>query len=557
MPSCKQCQAPFEITKSDLAFYDKASPVIAGKKYQIPAPSLCSECRTQRRFTWRNERHLYKRKCDLSGKEIMSNFSPDKDIKAYELSEWWSDKWDATTYGREFDFSRSFFEQFADVQQDVPQLGASVWNSENSDYCCYAGHVKNSYLIFGSVYCEDCYYGSPYYSKNCVDTLVVRECENCYECTDCRKLYGCFYCQDCWDSDSLIYCYDLQGCSDCIGCAGLRRKKFCVFNEQLSEEEYKKKKKQELNFCSPETHRKLQKELSTLKTQIPHRFMQSNKVENVSGNYVYESKNIHNSFFADRSEDCKYCAQVVDLKDCYDNNYTEENEVCCEYLGAYQNARTSFSKFCNKVHDALYSDACHNADHLFGCIGIRSNKYCILNKQYTEEEYNTLVPKIIEHMMETKEWGEFFPAEMSPFAYNETVASEYFPLTKEEVLRKKLHWKDDIDQIPEVEKIIPADRLPASIDDIPEDVLNWAIKCGKTERPFQIVKQELSFYRKHKLPIPHFHPDVRHEERMKLRNPRKLWTRECGKCSKEIQTSYAPERPEKVLCEECYLKEVY
>jgi hypothetical protein len=51
--------------------------------------------------------------------------------------------------------------------------------------------------------------------------------------------------------------------------------------------------------------------------------------------------------------------------------------------------------------------------------------------------------------------------------------------------------------------------------------LNWAIKCEVSEKPFRIIKQELEFYRKHNLPIPKKHPDIRHLERMKLRNPRK------------------------------------
>jgi hypothetical protein len=57
-----------------------------------------------------------------------------------------------------------------------------------------------------------------------------------------------------------------------------------------------------------------------------------------------------------------------------------------------------------------------------------------LNRQYTKEEYELLVPKIIEKMMSDGEWGEFFPAILSPFGYNETVAQEYFPLTREELL---------------------------------------------------------------------------------------------------------------------------
>jgi CxxC-x17-CxxC domain-containing protein len=59
------------------------------------------------------------------------------------------------------------------------------------------------------------------------------------------------------------------------------------------------------------------------------------------------------------------------------------------------------------------------------------------------------------------------------------------------------------------------------------------------------------------IPIPHNCFDCRHKARMALRNPRRLWSRTCAKCGTAISTSYSPDRPEIVYCEECYLKEVY
>lgn len=589
---CAQCGSSFEITQSDLTFYDAVSPIIGEKKFAIPPPTHCPDCRQQRRLAFRNERQLYHRTCDLTGKSIITNFGPHTGMKVYDQHEWWTNKWDSLEYGRDVNFSRPFFEQFAELQREVPQLSLSVWNSENADYCNYIGHVKNSYLIFGSVYSEDCYYGSPYYSRDCLDTLVIRECEQCYECIDCRKLTQCFYCQDCWHSDNLLFCFDCQGCSDCIGCAGLRKKKFCVFNEELGEEEYRRREA-ELNLCVPKVHELLRAKLKELSLTIPHRYMRSAQVEGVSGNYVYESKNMHDSFYADRCEDCRYCAQVVDLKDCYDNNYTEENELCCDYLGAYQVQRVCFSKFCNKASDSLYCDACHqNSHHLFGCIGLKRKSYCILNKQYTKEEYEVLVPKIIDYMRKTPyqspygsgtgqvsgsapnqllrngsgqamksgssaactSWGEFFPVTLSPFAYNETVAQEYFPLQKEDAEKKGWPWHSEKR---EEQYLGPAVEIPENIEDVPDDICEKILLCEVTFRPYKIIPQELRFYRKMKLPIPRKCPDQRHFERLAMRNPRKLWSRTCGKCEKTIRTSYSPERSEIVYCESCYLSAVY
>ncbi len=551
---CKQCSAQFEITDTDLTFYEKVSPIFNGKKELIPVPTLCPDCRTQRRFTWRNERHLYHRKCDLSGKMMITNFSPDKPNKVYDHHEWWSDKWDPKTYGKDFDFSRPFFDQFAELLQNVPQLSVSVWNSQNSDYCNYIGNVKDSYLIFGSVYSENCCYGSPYYSRNCIDTLVVRDCERCYECVDCRKLYECLYCQDCHSSNNLLYCYDLQGCSDCIACVGLRNKKFCIQNKQYSEEDFKKMRA-ELNLCKAETHELLRSNIHVIRLQVPSRFMQGNKTENVTGNYIYESQNVQDSYYADRSQDCKFCAQVVDLKDCYDMNFTEENELCYEYLGAYQNRNVSFSLFCNRVSDSYYCTACHSSKNLFGCTGIRNSEYCILNKQYTKEEYEALVPQIIEHMRATKEYGEFFPINASPFCYNETVADEFFPLKKEEVNGKGWKWFDEEDT--KESYLGPTVDTAQDISTIPDTITKQILLCEVTGAPYKIIPQELKMYRELHLPIPKKCPNQRHRDRIALRNPRKLFDRTCMKCGKDIRTTFSPDRPEIVYCEECYLSSVY
>src|SRR5438552_1609407 len=114
--NCSHCRASFEITANDLVFYDKVSPTFGHKKCPIPPPTLCPDCRRQLRLSFRNERHLYHRKCDLSGKQIISNHSTEAVYPVYAYEEWWSDKWNAVSYGIAFDPSKSFFEQYAELQ---------------------------------------------------------------------------------------------------------------------------------------------------------------------------------------------------------------------------------------------------------------------------------------------------------------------------------------------------------------------------------------------------------------------------------------------------------
>jgi hypothetical protein len=87
-------------------------------------------------------------------------------------------------------------------------------------------------------------------------------------------------------------------------------------------------------------------------------------------------------------------------------------------------------------NNVLYSDTCHACKDCFGCVGARHKQYCILNKQYTKEEYEVLVSQIIEKMKADGERGEFFPTTISIFGYNETEAQTYYPMTKEEAIAK-------------------------------------------------------------------------------------------------------------------------
>jgi hypothetical protein len=138
-----------------MEFYEKVSPSFGGEKYMIPPPTLCPDCRQQRRLAFRNERKLYKRKCDATKKEIVSIYSPDKPYTVYHQDYWWSDAWDPLSYGKEFDFSRSAFEQFGELMQVVPRPSLLNSHTENSEYVNYSSYLKNSYLVFDTTQGEN------------------------------------------------------------------------------------------------------------------------------------------------------------------------------------------------------------------------------------------------------------------------------------------------------------------------------------------------------------------------------------------------------------------
>lgn len=550
MKNCKKCAQPFEVTDQDRAFYDKVSPVFNGKKFQIPEPTYCPDCRQQRRMSFRNERNLYHRKCDLTNKEIISMYSADKPFKVYDRTVWWSDKFNPVEYGREFDFSRPFFDQFHELFKAVPRMALNNKEAENSEYCNFALENKNCYLIFTSARCENTYFSNRVFkTKDCSDLSNTEESELCYEVIDSINGYNSIHLQNCANCSDCSWGYNLRNCSYCFGCANLNNAKYQIFNEQYSESDYRKK----IAELKKDPEKVLEK-FNQIKLQAVRKYMNGNNLEDCTGDSLFNSKNAHECYEGQKLQDCKFVSNATNLKDVYDTSNDDFSELDYECIGSEQNYMHCFNDICWFNSNLLYNSLCFNSSNLFGCIGMKKNQYCILNKQYTKEEYETLVPRIIEHMKAKGEWGEFFPTRISPFAYNETLAQEYFSLTSLEAKKLGASWKED-DTINRYEG--PKIAVPTNINDVTDDILKQILTCTQCGKNYKIIRNELELYRKLQIPVPLKCFDCRHKARIHLRNPRKLWQRTCGKCSTPIQTTYAPDRPEKVYCEPCYLKAVY
>ncbi|EKD44679.1 MAG: hypothetical protein ACD_71C00046G0002 [uncultured bacterium (gcode 4)] len=157
--------------------------MIAGQKFEIQTPTMCPECRKIQRLAWRNEKNIFKRKCDATGKDIIAIFPPDSPFKIYDEKVWNSDIWDAKEYGRDFDFNRSFFEQFSELLLQVPIASKASALCENSDYCNACTSLKNCYLAFSANNSEDTSYSVDIVRANsCIDCFGIIDSENCYEC---------------------------------------------------------------------------------------------------------------------------------------------------------------------------------------------------------------------------------------------------------------------------------------------------------------------------------------------------------------------------------------
>jgi hypothetical protein len=148
--TCAVSGTEFPIYQSDLAYYEKISPTFEGKKYVIPAPKLCPEEREARRMAWRNEWKLYRRTCNKTGKSMMSMYPEDCGYTVYDRKVWYSDARDAMDCGRDYDFSKTFFENYESLNRAVPKKSLHIVDSmENCEYCNYGIFSKSCYLVNG------------------------------------------------------------------------------------------------------------------------------------------------------------------------------------------------------------------------------------------------------------------------------------------------------------------------------------------------------------------------------------------------------------------------
>ena len=515
---CQNCKKEFVIEPEDFDFYEKI---------KVPPPTFCPECRLVRRMCVRNERALYKNKCEFCGKATLSVFNAGNSFHIYCHDCWWSDKWDAMAYGAEYNFSQSFFTQWRNLLEKVPRLMLSVKDVVDSDYCNASENEKGCYLNTAGDYNERVSFSNRVVrNKDSMDLYIGSNSELCYDLVNCLQCYKLFFSRNCAQCRDSAFLLDCSNCGHCFGCVNLRNKQYCIFNKQYTKEEYQNKLP-ELKIGSFTGFEKIKKQYGEFVLQHPRRFAAIIKSVNSTGDNMRNAKNCHFCFdvIGDPSaEDCKFAFWAGEtLRGSYDAGVGCGLKLERAYE-ASDSARSEGIFFASVVYSSMdlrYVMNCYSSTHLFGCVGLRNKQYCILNKQYTKEEYEALVPKIIEHMnnmpytdkkSRVYRYGEFFPSELSPFCYNETIAQEYFPLTKEQAIEQGYSWKDP--EIRNFQFSISNFQIPDNIKDVSDDIVDKIIECGhqgkcneQCTEAFRIIPQELQFYRRMNLPLPRLCPN--------------------------------------------------
>ena len=546
----KYCEETFQITDEDIKFF---------KILRVPPPKKCSTCRRQNRFAFVNSIDLYKRNNNAPEKndKIISFVPPVSSLIVYDLKSY-QNKFDPYLYATNYKENRNFFEQLLELRLKVPQPAIIRDPSNvNSEYSQNGRNLKNGYYVSGGWNSEDVWY-----SKGVSDSRLVMDIfsshfiENSYELISCEKCYNCrylYFSDNCIDSQFL---YDCNNCINCFGCVNLRNKNNCIWNIQYTKGEYKNQISK-INFGSRNFVKQIKENFWKFVKSHPVRAERHERVENVSGVNISDSKNCHDAIDVVSTEHVLHCDQVIGHKDSMDASISGGSEKLYQTIGVgSKSANVKFSFASKFILESEFVINCRNIEYCFACIGLENKSYCIFNRQYEKEKYYKELDNIKLSLLEKGEYGEFFPYSMSTFAYNGSLAELAFPLNETEIIKIGGSWQPDTDTDTLDMFILPTEEIPDSILDVKDEILTKALICRETGRPFRIVNSELEFYRNYNIPLPDVHPNKRMKNRYNYMGNYRAYDNICSLCQKNIKTMYNSNNDWKLYCDDCYKKEI-
>jgi phage pi2 protein 07 len=540
--TCQNCKNNFTIEPDEFAFYEKVGI--------LPA-TQCLSCRTKHHLSFWLFGKFRKGVSDLSGDSIITILPEKNRYPIYSLKEWHSDNWNAMDYGQEYDNSKSLFEQLKNLQEKIPRPHQTGSNNTDCDWSDDAWNCKNCYLSRSMDTCEDLFYAyHNRYVKNSIDPYVCFNSDRLYECFYCFNSYKIFYSRDSRDCLDSYFLFDCRNCTNCFMCWNLRSKSYCIENMQYTKQEYQEKIKSFNlgSYASITSFKNNFKEI--VRSRVVHRENFNFKAYNSTGNYLSSTTNCINCFNADNSQDSFNCVSAVENKSLIDCSGCFKAELCGNCSCCVEGYDLRYSSWSSSRYSE-YLDICIECEYCFACVGLKKKKNCILNKQYTKEEYNALKNKIVSDMKMRDEYGKFLPYSMSLGPYNLSTGFLYFPDTKEEhILSLGGYWENLKEN--HVDGIETKD-LPDNIQDVEENITKQSLICPETGWRFNIAPNELLFYKQNNIPLPRQHFDVRIKSYINKFIILEQYPYSCVYCSKNIMTHYPPEWGyQKIACIECY-----
>jgi len=519
-------------------------------------PTLHPVFRFMQRAAFWQHWNLHPRNCDLTGQSIISVFGTECPYPVWHKDEWVKHANPPQAVCGE---SGAVFPQMWALFQQCPIAHNMGAGNQNCEYTDDAWYSKNCYLFHSALGCEDCRYS--YRNIRMKDSIYStysfeseRTCDFMYS-MNCFDVKYALHCRDC---NNCAFIYDCRGCTDCLLCCNLRNKKYCFGNQQYSKEAYEKIV-QEWNIASYDVYQKAEQAFGRMmREQAWHRALFIDRSEACTGNYVDHSKNLSNCFFVDDAEDCVNVMRTTGSKDCLDclSPAVKGELIYCSCTCQDQCYGCRYCYDLISSQHMEYCAHCFQCRNCFGCCGLVGKEYCIFNKPYSKEEYEEEKNRIIHLMQQSGEYGRFFPGHFAANPYEESLAGFHWPLDESSLERYGFRKGHRTVARPADARDIA--EIPADVQKTTPELASVIFWDESAQRPFQIQQADIAFSRKLQVPLPHSYYMRRIRDNFaQIPFNGALRTASCGACTENMQTSWPAQYDGRILCENCYLKEVY
>ncbi|ALM10062.1 MAG TPA: hypothetical protein DEB30_03400 [Candidatus Peribacter riflensis] len=500
---------------------------------------------------------LHKRKCDKTGKQIVSVFSQDCPYPVWHKDEWIKH---ADPPSAEVDLTKPIFPQMWELFRCCPIAHNVGTGNENCEYTDDWWYSKNCYLCHSGLNDEDLRYCYRVFNvKNSQFGVFSYDSERSVDLINSHLCFRSVFTLNCWQCTESAFLYDCRNCNHCFFCTNLRNKSYCFANQQLTKEEYKKRL-ESWDLRSRAVYEHAKKEFGKmLKENAWHRAIFMDQCQECGdSNYIYSSKGCTNCFFVDELEDCMHVFRGFGGKDCLDTvcaavgselvyGSTEPQDKCYDVKFGYNVMQCKYMEYCAQ---------CFQCKHCFGCCGLVGKEYHIFNKPYEPKEFERKKAEVIAAMKKTGEYGQFFPPHFAANPYEESLAGFVWPMMTAEGKKRGFRMREREEHRESDTR--DASEVPDRSDHADESVTTSPYWDPVAGRPFQILQEDVVFAQDLKVPLPYTYYMRRLQENFRLIPFNgELRTMACGKCKKETQTSWPKEYDGRILCEACYLKEVY
>lgn len=227
--------------------------------------------------------------------------------------------------------------------------------------------------------------------------------------------------------------------------------------------------------------------------------------EDCSGNNLVRCASTFHSYFASDCVDVEWSIGAEKLDSAFfvvGLGTSSQLLYSCEAVGGQAYSIRNSMQCIGSVQELEYCINVGNGSaYCFGCVGLRRKSYCILNRQYTKEQYFDLVGRIQNQMTSEGTYGRYFPKELSPFAFNRTEAMDFLPLTEAQALMQGYRWEKDQ---PQSSEDLPL--TPDHLDDLSDDGARQRFRCASSGRPFVLQSAEIEFHKRMGMALPRNSP---------------------------------------------------